>query len=89
MNKQANKQMRQCCLTKIYKPKAQLMRIVYSDNYYTIDWTQTKQTRGYYVDRSPAVLAKLSKKNYLQKIIRDPENYKIIQAQIQVAIQKN
>lgn len=89
MNKQANKQMRQCCLTKIYKPKAQLMRIVYSDNHYTIDWTQTKQTRGYYVDCSLTVLAKLSKKNYLQKIIRDPENYKMIQKQIQEAIQKN
>ena len=65
------------------------MRIVCADNHYIIDWTQTTQTRGYYVDRSPAVLAKITKKNYLQKIIRDPENYKIIQAQIQEAIQKN
>ena len=89
MKLKPNNHLRQCCLTKVYKPKAKLIRIACYQKHYEIDQAQTKLGRGYYVDRSAIALAKLNQKNYLQKIIRDPAIYEAIRQQLKELLQKH
>lgn len=62
--------LRMCVVTRKMLPKNELLRIVATESGLSVDVSQKKDSRGYYISKDKSVIADAKKKQILNKVFK-------------------